>query len=391
MSVNSAGKLPEIDPDKLLEVVRTAENLPSFEIHDWSARPLGHQRIIDTTGGLFLVSGTGQDADGPREWSVVLKVLHDPKRREAIDHWSYWKRELLVYQTALLSELPDDLVAPRCFGTREENDAGLIWMEHIRESREGPWEVDDFWRAARQSGRFASAFLSGTALPDLPWLSAPFFRSIHADGDSWATFMDPSSSPNAWEDPIVKTAFSKSVRSEVLRVWAERDSLWEAIDRLPQVVCHNDFHRRNLMFRSRARGEDELVAVDWAFLGPGALGMDLGELVAASAFFHDIEPTTVEEFEDAALDGYLAGLADGGSSGVEHVVRLGYLLSASLWEGATLPGWAAVMLPEDSGFDVPAMFGRSRSDVLSGWVHLTEFLLERADEACHLMERLGLK
>ena len=72
------------------------------------------------------------------------------------------------------------------------------------------------------------------------------------------------------------------------------------------------------------------------------------------------------------------------------VVRLGYLLSALLWMGATLPGWAAVMLPEESGINVPAMYGRSADAVLAGWVRLTEFLLSRADEARQLMGKLGL-
>jgi len=72
------------------------------------------------------------------------------------------------------------------------------------------------------------------------------------------------------------------------------------------------------------------------------------------------------------------------------VVRLGYLLSAMLWMGATLPGWAAVMLPDEAGINVPAMFGRSANAVLAGWVMLTEFFLERADEARRLMGKLGL-
>jgi hypothetical protein len=79
------------------------------------------------------------------------------------------------------------------------------------------------------------------------------------------------------------------------------------------------------MFRMGADGREDLVALDWAFCGSGALGMDLGELVGTSAYFFEVEPTEVGELEATALDGYLASLGDTGWSGDPDVVRLGYL------------------------------------------------------------------
>ena len=176
----------------------------------------------------------------------------------------------------------------------------------------------------------------------------------------------------------------------MLRIWAEKYRFWDVVDQLPQVLCHNDFHRRNLLWRRDANEQQELVALDWAFCGPGPLGADLGGLISASAYFFDVEPSALGELEETALDGYLAGLRDGGWSGDEHVVRLGYLLAAVLWTGATLPGWAARMLPEEAGVNVQTMYGRSADAVLAGWVTLTELMLERADEARDLIGKLGL-
>ena len=88
------------------------------------------------------------------------------------------------------------------------------------------------------------------------------------------------------------------------------------------------------------------------------------------------------------MDGYLDGLRAGGWSGDARLARLGYLISAVLWMGATLPGWAAAMLPEDSGVNVQAMYGLPADGVLAGWVSLTEFLMDRADEARSLMRSL---
>jgi aminoglycoside phosphotransferase (APT) family kinase protein len=391
MSADSLTTSPVIDPTVLANVVRQQQRNPAFDILSWTIQPLSHEKIIDTTGGLFLLHGTGRDDHGLQAWSIVLKLLNNPKEwGQEPRNWMYWKRELLAFQSGMLAALPSGLSAPRCYGTTENDDNGWIWMEHIKESTDRRWSMEHFYRAARQAGRFAAPFLNGLPLPEAPWLSAPFFRSVFADGDWWATHMDPAAPSNAWQSPLVQHAFSDALRQGVLRIWAEKHHLWEAIDRLPQVLCHNDFHRRNLMLRAGANGQEELVALDWAFCGPGALGMDLGELVATSAFFFEIEPAEVGELEATALDGYLAGLRDAGWSGDSQVVRLGYLLSAALWMGATLPGWAAEMLPDERGVNVPAMYGRSADAVLAGWVTLTEFLLERADEARQLMGKLGL-
>jgi hypothetical protein len=48
------------------------------------------------------------------------------------------------------------------------------------------------------------------------------------------------------------------------------------------------------------------------------------------------------------------------------------------------------MLGEESNFDPLAMYGHPAEDVLAGWVILCEFLMERADEARHLIRQLGM-
>jgi hypothetical protein len=325
-----------------------------------------------------------------RSWSIVLKILNNPKDwGQDPRHWGYWKRELLAFDSGLLGALPTGLTAPRCYGSIENEDSGWIWMEHIVESTGRRWSMDHFHQAARQAGRFAGAFLGGAPLPNAAWLSTPFFRSVYADGDWWATHMDPAAPTNAWQSPLVQRAFGDTLRSGVLRIWADKHRLCKTLDRLPQVLCHNDFHRRNLLLRIGINGQEELVALDWAFCGPGALGMDLGALVATSAYFFEVEPAEAGELEATALDGYLGGLRDAGWSGDARIVRLGYLLSA-MFIGATLPGWAAAMLPDEAGINVPAMYGRSADAVLAGWVTLTELLLEHSDETGLLMDKLGL-
>lgn len=390
MNPDSPATLQALDPGALADLVRQDQRNPAFEILDWTVQPLDHERIIATTGGLYRFSGSGRDGDVTKPWALVLKIINRPEEG-CLDlrEWCYWKRELLAFQSGLLEDLPGGLVAPCCYGMTERDDGGWLWLEHIVESTGRRWSLEHYHHAAHQSGRFGGAFLSGTPLPDHAWLSAPFFRSVFADGGKWAAHMDPESPESAWRSPVVREAFDEPLRSRVLRLWAEKHDFFAAIDRLPQVLCHNDLHRRNLMFRRSADGQEELVALDWAFCGPGAIGADIGELVATSMYFFEIDPADAEALEATVFDGYLAGLREAGWSGDVRLARLGYTSSVGLWMGATLPGWAALMLGEGLKIDATAMFGRPAEEALAGWATLAEFSLERANEARSLMRALG--
>jgi thiamine kinase-like enzyme len=203
--------------------------------------------------------------------------------------------------------------------------------------------------------------------------------------------MNPASKENAWKSPITQSGFDDLKKSRTLQLLAEKERFFDVNDRLPQVLCHYDASRRNFMWsRSRQTGEDELIGIDWAFTGIGALGNDLGQLFATSLFFFEYNLTDMETLEAALLEGYLTGVSDNGVKVDAQLVRLGYLISLSLWMGLMLPGWAAVMLPQDSGVNVEAMYGHTAEDVLAGWVQLHEFCLNRADEARSLIWQIGL-
>jgi hypothetical protein len=390
MSADPQRALPTIDPTVLSAVVGSALGDPTLELLDWGIEPVDHEKIIETTGGLFLLRGAARGTQGSQPWSVVLKILNNPKEWAQNPHdWSYWKRELLAYGSGLLAALLSSIRAPRCYGTSEGPDQGLIWMEYVVEAGERRWSVEQFERAARHAGRLAGAFLTGTPLPEAPWLSRPFLRSAFAADGFWAPYMDPANPEGVWQSPLVQGAFDPALRAEVLRIWADKERFLTVIDRLPQVLCHNDFHRRNLIWRVGEQGQEELVAVDWSFSGLDALGMDLGGLVALSRFLFEIELAAAGELEASVLKGYLAGLQEAGWRGDPRLARLGYLLSTTL-RLSTLPGWAALMLPPEAGVNVQAMYGRPADSVLQSWVRLTELMVEQGEETRSLIAELGL-
>jgi hypothetical protein len=370
--------------------VRQDQRSPTFEVLDWTVEPIQFAKILETTGGLYRFSGHGQDAQGAKPWSVVLKILKKPAQGDGDPRdVFYWKREPLAFQSGLLADFPDAIRAPRCYGVIERDDGGWLWMEYIVESTERRWSLEHFQRAARQLGRFGGAYLTGRPLPDQPWLSRSVLRTLNTPSGFWATLMNPDSPKNAWQSPVVQQAFAEPLRSHVLRIWADLPSFIDAMERLPQVLCHNDLNRRNLMLCTSPEGQQEVVVLDWAWMGNGAIGSDAGWLVSDGLFLFDYDPAQAAELSAAVLDVYLAGLREAGWAGDERLARLGFSIMAASWI-AILPGWAAMMLGEESTTDLMAMYGHSADAVLTGWVTLTKFLLEHADEATHLMRELNL-
>jgi hypothetical protein len=183
--------LRTIDRTVLTAVVRQDQRNPAFELVDWTVAPLSHHMIIATTGGLYCFSGRGRDAEGERPWSVVLKIVHgsgDDNQNQR--HGTYWRREILAFQSGLLSRLPGPVVAPRCHGVHEYDGGAWIWMEHIVETIERRWSLEEYHLAARQFGAFGGAYLSGTPRPDEPWLTDGVHRSMFAEDEFFTSYMD---------------------------------------------------------------------------------------------------------------------------------------------------------------------------------------------------------
>ena len=349
--------LAAVEPE-VVEVARRVVHDTAAELLDWSATPIAHVGIIDTTGGLHRVAGRVRSHGAELEWSCALKVLRRPRFDECLGprSWCYWRREAVFYASTLPSSLPGPMRAPRAYGVDEHDDEAHIWIEYISVPS-GRWRLEDFRRAAQAAGVSAGAFLRERAVPDEPWLVRGFLRSLLADGGFWATRMAVESG-EAWRSPLAES-FGATTRERVLRVWADRDALLSSIDALPEVFGHGDFHPRNLLLPT---GVDEVVALDWAFCGPAPLGTDLADLVSLAAWFCDIELADFPAIEQAAFAGYEEGLRAAGCDCDLRLVRLGYATAIALRLGACMPGWAAEMLGPEDAPSSERLYGRPADD-----------------------------
>jgi hypothetical protein len=175
----------------------------------------------------------------------------------------------------------------------------------------------------------------------------------------------------------------------LFRLWEERDLFFDALDRLPQTLCHLDLFRRNLFAQKTADGDYQTVAVDWAYAGRGAIGEELVPLVQASVATFEVDLALAQELEDIVFEGYLEGLRDAGWRGDPRQVRLGYTAASLRYELIDLGRILATMLDESRHGRYQQIFGHSIEEDRDHWVQVRSLCESLTDEARELMDVIG--
>jgi Ser/Thr protein kinase RdoA (MazF antagonist) len=153
----------------------------------------------------------------------------------------------------------------------------------VEEDVEGITLVQDWVEDAANSGLFSAHALGRFAAADLgghPWLARDQLRDRLARVErrgGWPT--------------LART----TVADVADHLWRRRETLLDELDRLTQVAQHGDPVPDNLL----GRIDDDVLAIDWATVGHGPLGADLGYYMLSAR----------EEFEPL-LDAYLLGLPE---------------------------------------------------------------------------------
>lgn len=362
-----------IDRDLLNQMVRLDQHCPDFQVETWSVRRLSDQGIVNPEG-LFRLDGHGNipslNGAGQRDWSLVLKMIKKTDLgREPRKIW-YWRREVELIQSGVLERLPGPVVTPRFYGVQETEDEAWIWMEYIRDEFPSRWTAEDFLFAARQFGLMDGAYLTGHPLTSFSGMCTEHCRGWY---DMLFFFPFGYDINKTWDDPMIQKLYAGDLERRAKRARAEIERFFDAQVRLPQVFGHFDTQRRNLMIRSRADGQRELVAIDWAMSGQGPVGGNLAMMVPNSVWLADLDFSALWDIEPAAYQAYLQALRESGWQGSEDLVRLGYCS----W---TFPG---VIFPELTYTDVTEQnFAEKRAQA--------EFFLAQAEEALDLMDRLGI-
>jgi hypothetical protein len=264
----------------------------------WHAMPHGSGA---STAGLWRTAYGDQP--------VVVKRLSapgpgDPAELSDPRHVAYWRREADVLATGIATATAGLRAVPAGV---DEDDAGItITREWVEDAALSGLFV------AMALGRFA-----GSDLPRTRFLARDQLRTRLARTEQRA---------GGWP------TLARTTASDVAdHLWRRREEFLALVDALPQVPQHGDPTTSNVPGRSA----EDAVAIDWATLGVGPVGGDLGFLAVSSR----------EEFEPL-LDAYLLGLPDGVAD--RDAVLLGARVTA-VYTALTRAEWALARVAGGEG------------------------------------------
>lgn len=282
-----------------------------------------------------VVKVLGRRTDGvPSQWIPS----EDPT------HFNFWRREALVYGAELGDAYAGSgLVAPRLLALHERDDGSLaLWLEDLG-ADEADWTVDDVVGAARRLG-VAQGRIVVEGGPDHPWLSQQFLRRYASSKPVDYGLLDDD---ERWAHPLIAGHAPNGLRAGTQRLHDEADWFFDVSERLPRSLCHLDFWPNNLA----KQGDGSLALVDWSFVGDGALGEDVSNLIVDSVFDHFLSADDLAELDERAVAAYLDGLADAGWTGNDRLVRLG------VWSAAVKYRWLMPVQLAQLDQDTPIAYG----------------------------------
>ena len=378
-----AARLAAVDEATLAPLVRRALGSETVEVIDWACEQLHGGIGVGTA--IFRFAGQGRDGGKAAPWSLILKTLCPGEDNTPISAWNYYKREADVFRSGLLDDLPGGLAAPRCFGVVDHADSTCwMWLEEIRDRFDTPWPLEQFGFAARHLGQFNGAFLVDRPLPDRSWLSADWLRGyVENSAPAMELLRDTQALP--WG----RRWLPEEDCDRFFRLWDERGLYLDALDRLPQTICHFDIFSRNLFARTTADGDDETVVIDWAFVGRGPVGADLSPLVWMSLTLGGVGLDKAQALKEIVMEGYLEGLRQAGWQGDPQQVRLGYTAACVRFLFPEIERWLALIRDESLHPALEQSIGLPMGQVFHSMCLQRRHHFRELDDARKLMAVLG--
>ena len=259
---------------------------------------LTHNRSNAATGGIWRVRG----GSGPRVLKIAQAGTDDPTLQWSTSteptHFNYWRRESLAYRSGLVASVyaGAGLRGPRLLDAADRPDGSVaLWLEDVSGEPGATWTIPELRSFAERLGAAQAAWV-GRPLP-YPWLSK---RWLHQYAER-----RPLSAPTDWDAPLVAAAWPADLRAGLARLAANREALLAVADRCPRTLAHLDVWPMNLIL-----ADDGPVLLDWAFIGDGAVGEDISNVIIDSVADGLVPVSRLDDVAEAAIEGYMAGIAD---------------------------------------------------------------------------------
>jgi hypothetical protein len=282
-------------------------------------------------------------------------------------NFGYWQREALVAQSDLFDALPIGLRVPKFLGiTRISDRECWLWQEYLPQDHEWTW--DDYGQAAYRLGKWQGDHQEHSSYP---WICQEWMSGwVHGPLTSIFGMVEGM---NGYEHPLLTAYFASEELAALRHLWADRQIYLDRLAQLPQTMCHLDAHRGNLSWQS-----DDLAVLDWAFVGEGALGEELAAFIGATLLLDYVTLADAEQWEQVALDGYIAGLRAAGWSGDKALIWEAYRCAMPLrYAPMSLASMLRTAVQPDYATEWEQKTGKPLADILAHRAGLVRFYLSR--------------
>lgn len=299
----------------------------------WSTSRIGNEGGYPN-GGLWRVSADRCDEPGPtaavvkRTGAAHLGTFRVWRGRADPLDPQWWGREAEFYLSDLGSRgWSDQVRAARCF-VDDHDGCRDLWLEEVT-------DVPGGFEVSRRAVEGLAAWQVANAAAPQPWLAkdwiATHVRRHGLDNDRTLAHPAWSAAIDRGLDPALREAVAARVTdpTEVVR----------RLSCLPQVLTHHDFHNANL-----GTVDGAVVLFDWAYVGWGPIGHDVGHLAMTLEPSFEIEAAVAWP---VLQDAYCQALVSAGWTGdldlvhqsmaVSNQLRLGWQIDTLLDSAERLP------------------------------------------------------
>ena len=382
----------QIDTALLAPVVRRSLGDSDAIVTAFEVRPIDYTNVDPDLRLLARVTGDTAVGGEKRPWSLVLKAFRRPAEPESSSveptHYEYWEREPRFFESLIPADLGPGLRSVRSYGVDRRSESEVwLWLEDLPDSSEQRWSTQTFQRVAEDLGRFAGTFVAGRPLPRAPWFAHTWSVQVeYSLATPWMRepILRELEGPSSTRLASANTFGSAPDRAILLDAFMRQDALLTAVDQLPRTLCHNDTLATNLFPAQSASGRSETAAIDWALVGIGPAGGDLGQLVAGSACFFKASTDELDDLDRLTFDAYLAGMADVGAPANSADIRFASLVTVlSQWTAIVAYHLANAVDPSAEEL-VAEFWHRPAREVVEQFTPLLAFLTRRAEETLEL-------
>ena len=189
------------------------------------------------------------------------------------------------------------------------------------------------------------------------------------------------------DDPYVQLAATKDVLEGYDWLSTNLEKILDYLQTVEHQLSHIDAQPKNLFPGTRADGEPETVAIDWASLGYAALGMDVANLLGSSLMWMELDVNRAMQLDPLIFQGSMDGLDDVGWRGCREVVQLGYLtvVTARMPGSSTMP---LTWIDDPKWIDwMQTNFGATPEEMVTQWRDAFAWMFPRLISAA---ERAGI-